>query len=110
MLTSPAISLDAFDQAQVDKRFLTELNRLLQAEVFATYADWAAAVEVSTSYINGIGAGRYHASLKLLCTTLRHYPTFDFNYVILGSAVYTRPEPDAAPKRVRGRRPKAITV
>jgi hypothetical protein len=110
MLTSPAISLSAFDQAQVNKRFLTELDRLLQAEVFATYADWAAAVEVSPSYVNGIDAGRYHASLKLLCTTLCHYPTFDFNYVIFGSAVYARLELDAAPQRVRGRRPRAITV
>jgi hypothetical protein len=110
MLTASTTDLPAFDQAQLDKRFLTELDRLLQAEVFQTYSIWAAAVGVSASYINGIAAGRYHASLKLLYTTLRRYPTFDFNYVVFGSAVYARPEPTAAPKRVRGPRPKQPVI
>jgi hypothetical protein len=106
MLTSPANPLPAFDQAQLDKRFLTELDRLLQAEAFQSYNGWAAAMGVSASYVNGIAAGRYHASLKLLYSTLRFYPTFDFNYVVFGSAVYARPEPSEVPKRVRGPRPK----
>ena len=110
MRTAPVTNLPAFDQAQVDKRFLTELDRMLQAEVFATYSIWAATVGVSANYVNAIDAGRYHASLKLLYATLRHYPAFDFNYVIFGSAVYARPEPETAPKRVRGPRPKAPTA
>jgi hypothetical protein len=110
MLTTPAAPLPAFDQAQLDKRFLTELDRLLQDDVFASYADWAAAMKVSPSYVNGIAAGRYHASLKLLYTTMQLYPVFDFNYVIFGSAIDARPEPTAAPKRARGRRPKVATV
>jgi hypothetical protein len=106
MLTVPASALPPYDQDQLDKRFLTELDRLLQSEVITTYNSWATAVGVSASYVNGIAAGRYHASLKLLYTTVRCYPTFDFNYVVFGSAVYARPEPSEAPKRVRGRRPK----
>lgn len=106
MLNIPATPLPAFDQVQVDKRFLTELDRLLNLEVIATYGTWAASVNVSASYVNGIAAGRYHASLKLLYSTVRRYPAFDFNYVVFGSAVYARPEPSQAPKRTRGPRPK----
>lgn len=106
MLTAPANPLPPYDQAQLDKRFLTELDRLLQLEVITSYGSWATAVGVSASYVNGIASSRYHASLKLLYTTLRHYPTFDFNYVVFGSAVYARPEPSETPKRVRGPRPK----
>lgn len=110
MLITPTADLGPFDQAQLDKRFLTELDRLLQAEIFATYAEWGATVQVSANYVNGIASGRYHASLKLLYSTLRQYPAFDFNYVVFGSAMMARPEPDAAPARVRGRRPKAVVA
>ena len=103
MLTPPATPLPAFDQAQLDKRFLTELDRLLQAGAFGSYHEWATTVGVSASYVNGIAAGRYHASLKLLYNTVRHYPGADFNYVVFGSAVYARPEPATAPARKRGR-------
>jgi DNA-binding XRE family transcriptional regulator len=103
MQPSPATPLPAFDQAALDRRFLTELARLLDAEAFASYAEWAATVGVSASTVAGIAAGRYHCSLKLLYNTLRAYPTTDFNYVVLGSAVYARPEPTAAPLRQRGR-------
>ncbi|RZL16193.1 MAG: hypothetical protein EOO62_01955 [Hymenobacter sp.] len=103
---SVALSLPYFDQAQVDKRFLTELDRLLQADVFATYKQWTETVGVSASYVNGIAAGRYHASLKLLYATVRAFPSFDFNYVVFGSAVYARPEPSEVPKRARGPRVK----
>lgn len=104
--TPPAVTLPAFDQAQVNKRFLAELDRLLDAEAFPTYRAWAAAVGVSPSYLASIAGGRYHANLKLLYETARHYPGFDLNYVLFGSAVYARPEPAGVPKRARGPRPK----
>jgi hypothetical protein len=106
MQPAPATSLPAYDQAQLDKRFLTELARLLDAGTFASYGEWAATVGVSASYVASIAAGRYHANLKLLYASVRHYPSFDFNYVVFGAAVYARPEPTAAPVRARGRRPK----
>lgn len=107
MLTSPATPLPPFDQAQVDKRFLVELDRLLQAEAFATYRDWASMLGVRLN-IAEIERGRYHCNLKLLYDTLRHYPSFDFNFVVFGSAVYARPEPTQAPKRARGPKPKHV--
>lgn len=108
MLTAPATPLPPFDREQVDKRFLTELDRLLQAEVFATYAEWAAVTGIAANKVAAIAAGRYHANLEVLYTTLRHYPAFDFNFVVFGSAVYARPEPAAAPVRQRGRPIKTI--
>jgi DNA-binding XRE family transcriptional regulator len=105
MLT-PSTPLPAFDQLQVDKRFLAELTRLYEAQVFATYRDWAITLGVNPNYVAAIESGRYHANLKLLYDTARHYPAFDFQYVVFGSAVYARPEPGEVPKRVRGRRPK----
>lgn len=106
MQTAPATSLPAFDQAQLDRRFLTELDRLLDTEAFATYAEWASAAGVGANYVAAIASGRYHASLKLLYATLRAFPSFDFNYVVFGSAVYARPEPTVAPVRKRGRPPR----
>ena len=97
-----ATALPAFDQAQLDKRFLTELARLLDAGVFATYKEWAQTLKVPESHVNGIASGRYHCNLKLLYGTLRHFPAFDYNYVLLGSAVYARPEPTEMPMRQRG--------
>jgi hypothetical protein len=107
MLTSPAAALPPYDQAQLDKRFLTELDRLLQAEAFASYREWAATLRISLNPAE-IESGRYHCNLKLLYNTVRHFPSFDFNYVVFGSAVYARPEPSQAPKRQRGRPPKVL--
>lgn len=109
MQAAPATPLPPFDQAQLDKRFLAELDRLLQAEVFATYAAWAKSVQVNPNYVAAIHAGRYHCNLKLLYKTVRLYPAFDFNYVVFGSAVYARPEPTEVPARPRGPRPKTPT-
>jgi hypothetical protein len=106
MHPASATPLPPFDQAQLDRRFLAELARLLDAEAFATSAAWAGAVGVSPNSGAAIAGGRYHASLKLLYATLRAYPAFDFGYVVFGSAVYARPEPPAAPKRPRGRPPR----
>jgi len=106
MQPAPATQLPAYDQAQLDKRFLTELARLLDTEAFATYAEWAATVGVSASYLAGIRRGTYHANLSLLYSTLRHYPGFDFNFVVFGAAVYARPEPTVAPVPRRGRVPQ----
>jgi hypothetical protein len=105
MLNAPATPLPAFDQAQVDKRFLVELDRLLQTEAFGSYREWAATLGVRLN-VAEIESGRYHCNLKMLYDTLRHYPGFDFNFVVFGSAVYARPEPTGVPKRVRGARPK----
>ena len=106
MHSAPATPLPAFDQAQLDRRFLTELARLFEAEAFATYAEWAAAVGVSANYVAAIQSGRYHCSLKLLYNTLRSYPATDFTYVLFGTG---RPEPVSAPRRQRGR-PRAVPV
>ena len=107
MLTAPATPLPPYDQAQLDRRFLAELDRLLDAEVFATYTAWALAVGVPPNRVSNIAKGSYHASLKLLYDTARHFPTFDFNYVVFGSAVYARPEPASVPHRRRGPTPGA---
>jgi hypothetical protein len=106
MLNAPATPLPAFDQAQVDKRFLVELDRLLQAEAFGSYREWASTLRINVGYAAAIESGRYHCNLKLLYNTVRFYPSFDFNFVVFGSAVYARPEPTAAPKRARGPKPK----
>jgi hypothetical protein len=103
MLPIPTTNLPAFDRAQLDKRFLTELERLLQAEAFTSYDQWAKTVGVSASYVAGMASGRYHCNLKLLYNTLRFFPGTDLGYVLFGSAVYARPEPTAAPVRKRGR-------
>lgn len=106
MQLAPSSTLPPFDQAQLDRRFLAELARLLDTEAFATYTEWASLVGVGANYVAAIAGGRYHASLKLLYTTVRAFPSFDFNYVVFGAAVYARPEPTAAPARKRGPRPK----
>ncbi|NML67644.1 hypothetical protein HHL22_20780 [Hymenobacter sp. RP-2-7] len=107
MLTAPATPLPAYDQAQVDKRFLVELDRLLQAGAFTSYREWGLTLGVNPNYVAAIAAGRYHCNLKLLYDTVRHFPGCDFNYVVFGSAIYARPEPKEAPKRALGRRTKA---
>ncbi|GAA4501333.1 hypothetical protein GCM10023172_23000 [Hymenobacter ginsengisoli] len=98
--------LPVFDQALIDKRFLTELDRLLRAQVFPTYLAWARAVDVSPNYVSAIEKGRYHFNLELLYNTVSKFPDFDFTYVVFGSALSSRPEPTELPKRERGRRPK----
>lgn len=105
MLTGPTSPLPAFDQAQLDRRFLAELHRLLEVGILATYADWTRTLGVNVARVSEIEKGRYHCSLKLLYDTLRHYPGFDYQYVLFGSAVYARPEPTSAPKRRRGPQP-----
>lgn len=106
LLPTSLENLPAFDQAQVDKRFLTELDRLLQTGAFATYREWAKRVGVPESHVNGIAAGRYHCNIKLLYNTLRFFPGTDLGFVLFGSAVFARPEPVAAPVRKRGARIK----
>lgn len=105
-MLSPSTPLPAFDQTQLDRRFLVELDRLLQAEVFGSYREWALTLGVNPNYVAAIASGRYHCNLKLLYDSVRHYPAFDFQYVVFGSAVYARAEPGEVPKRARGRRPK----
>jgi hypothetical protein len=106
MQPSPATQLPPFDQAALDRRFLTELARLLDADTFASYAAWAAAVGASANYVAAIAGGRYHCSLKLLYNTLRAYPATNYTYVLFGDG---RPEPVSAPRRQRGR-PRAVPV
>ena len=104
MQPAPATALPAFDQTQLDRRFLAELDRLRQLEAFPTYTAWAAAVGGRSNYVAAIARGTYHCNLALLYNTLRRYPAFDFNYVVFGSAVYARPEPAQLPARPRGPR------
>jgi hypothetical protein len=99
----PATPLPAYDQAQLDKRFLTELERLLDAGAFATYGEWASTVGAPPERVAAIRRGAYHCNLKLLYNTLRHYPTADLGFVLFGSAVYARPEPTQAPRPKQGR-------
>ncbi|MGI4871346.1 MAG: hypothetical protein ACRYFX_09220 [Janthinobacterium lividum] len=106
MLT--ATPLPPFDQAQLDRRFLAELDRLLTAGVFPTYTAWAQAVGVHPSRVAAIARGAYHCNLTLLYDTVRHFPACDFNYVVFGSAVYARPEPAAVPHRRRGPAPGSL--
>jgi transcriptional regulator with XRE-family HTH domain/DNA-binding XRE family transcriptional regulator len=101
--------LPAFDRMQMDKRFLTELARLLEANAFATYEVWAQAVGVNPNYVAAIEKGRYHFNIELLYNTVRLYPAFDFIYVVFGSAWSDRPEPTGFPKRTRGPRPKVAS-
>ncbi|TPG66044.1 hypothetical protein [Hymenobacter nivis] len=105
-MLSDATPLPAYDQAQVDKRFLAELDRLLHAGAFPTYAEWATTVGVNKNYASAIARGTYHCNLAMLYNTVRHFPACDFNYVVFGSAVYARPEPTELPHRARGPRPK----
>jgi transcriptional regulator with XRE-family HTH domain len=97
--------LPIFDQVQLDKRFLTELDRLLKIGVFSSYRAWAQAVGVSPNYVAAIEKGRNHSSIELLYNTAQHFVEFDFTYVVFGSALSNRPEPSELPKRERGRRP-----
>lgn len=106
MQPAPVTALPPFDQAQLDRRFLSELARLLDAEAFGSYAAWAGAVGVSPNYVAAIASGRYHASLKLLYSTVQAFPSFDFTHVVFGAAVSARPEPLVAPARQRGRPPR----
>lgn len=107
MQRTPETPLPLFDQAALDRRFLAELERLLDAEVFGSYLEWSNAVGVAASYVSAIGAGRYHCNLQLLYNTVRQYPAADFNYVLFGAARSTRPEPVSVPRRPRGR-PRAV--
>ena len=104
--TAIRVTLPVFDQSQIDKRFLTELDRLLKAKSFPSYKAWAQAVDVSPSYVAAIERGRYHFNIDLLYNTVRHFPDFDFIYVVFGSALSARSEPTEVPKRERGRRPQ----
>lgn len=104
VLAIPKGALPAFDQIQVDRRFLTELDYLLKIRALPSYTAWAQAVDVSANYVAAIERGRYHCNLELLYRTARCFPDFDFNYVLFGSASSNRPEPTDLPKRDRGRR------
>lgn len=103
-LTVHRDALPVYDQSQIDKRFLTELDRLLKVNAFPSYKAWGQAVGVSPSYVASIEKGRYHFNIELLYNTARHFPDFDFVYVLFGSALSARSEPTEAPKRERGRR------
>lgn len=103
-------NLPAYDQAQLDKRFLTELDRLLQAGVFTSYKEWAQRLDVPETHVSGIASGRYHCNLMLLYNTLRFFPATDLGYVLFGAALTGRPEPTAVPARKKGRPAKQPLV
>lgn len=103
MQPTPETPLPDFDQAALDRRFLAELERLLDEEIMGSYLEWATAVGVAASYVSAITAGRYHCNLQLLYNTLRHYPATDITYVLFGAARSPRPEPAPLTRRGRGR-------
>jgi hypothetical protein len=106
LLLSPP-RLPDFDQAATDRRFLTELDRLLQVGVLDSYADFARTLGIRKGVIGEIETGRYHCNLKLLYGLVQHYPQADLNFIVFGAlaAAGARPEPQMVPARQRGRRP-----
>ena len=103
MLLTPS-RLPEFDQAATDRRLLTELDRLLCAGAFHSYLDFAKTTGIRAGKISEIQTGRYHCNIKMLYTLVQHYPQADLNFILFGSAVLARPEPETAPARSRGRR------
>lgn len=106
MLLTPH-RLPDFDQAATDRRFLTELDRLLQAGAFTSYKELAATLGQRTGLFSEIESGRYHCNLKLIYALAQHYPAADLNFILFGTSALGQPEPTDAPVRQRGRRPLA---
>jgi len=104
MLTPVTQRLPDFDQAATDRRFLTELDRLLQTGAFSSYRELALQLDISPGLFAAIEAGRYHCNLKLLYELTRHYPAADLSFILYGAAAGNRPEPTGVPVRERGRR------
>lgn len=107
MFSSPH-PLPEFDQAATDRRFLLELDRLLQQGAFVSYRQAAEMMGVRHGVLSEIQTGRYHCNLKLLYALVQHFPQADAHFVFFGPPPAPRTEPDAMPSRPRGRRsPKA---
>ncbi len=96
--------LPDFDQAATDRRFLLELDRLLQLGAFASYRQAAEAMGVRPGVLSEIQTGRYHCNLKLLYSLVQHFPQADAYFVFFGAPAQPRTEPATMPARQRGRR------
>ena len=106
LLLSPS-RLPDFDQAAFDRRYLTELDRLMQLGLFDSYQEFARTTKIRAGKLSEIEKGRYHCNVKMLYELVRYYPQADLNFIFFGSAVFARPEPPVAPDRggKQGRRP-----
>lgn len=94
--------LPDFDQAATDRRFLTELDRLLQAGAFGSYKELAATLGQRTGLFSEIESGRYHCNLKLIYTLVQHYPQADLGFILFPESAEAAPA--TVPVRARGRR------
>lgn len=87
----------------MDRRFIAEVHRLHEIGAFASFSEFIKTMDAMDALLSAIEKGRYHCNHKLLYNMLRNYPEADINWVLLGSAVFDRPEPTAPLPRHRGR-------
>jgi hypothetical protein len=85
--------LPEFDQLALDRRFLTELDRLHRSGAFTSYREVCAQLGAQLSLRALIVEGKYHCNLRLLYNLRRHYPQADLVFVLEGGAAAGRPEP-----------------
>ncbi|RSK29886.1 hypothetical protein [Hymenobacter metallilatus] len=95
--------LPAYDERQLDMRFLTEAARLLEEGAVHSYRELAEKLQQQPVIFRQVEIGRYHCSVKMLYQLRAHFPTADVDWVLYGQAYTGRPEPTQAPKRERGR-------
>jgi hypothetical protein len=103
MFSSPH-PLPDFDQAATDRRFLLELDRLLQQGAFVSYRQAAEKMGIRPSVLSEIQTGRYHCNLKLLYALVQQFPQADAYFIFFGAPAQPRTEPTTMPARQRGRR------
>ncbi|MCC3156472.1 hypothetical protein LJ737_04440 [Hymenobacter sp. 15J16-1T3B] len=96
-------TLPPFDQVAMDRRFVWEVQRLLDEGVISSFRELAAKMEVNPSLLSLIERGTNHANQRLLYELHRHCPVANVPWVLLGEAATGRPEPAGWPKRQRGR-------
>jgi hypothetical protein len=89
--------LPEFDQVAMDRRFLTEIDRLHADGAFSSYRELATQLEAQFSFRTLVEAGRYHCNLRLLYNLKRYYPQTDLVFVLEGGHAAGRPEPTGFP-------------
>ncbi|MBX0293146.1 hypothetical protein K3G63_22060 [Hymenobacter sp. HSC-4F20] len=91
----PAVAYEmqvpTFSQADVDARFLEEVQRLRYEGAFDTYSELATILQAHRSIISEIQSGRYHCTLKLVFM-LDAYFEVDLLYIIRGDGSTNRPK------------------